>query len=145
MAHNLPLAGTVTALFNVTFIFPVIHEIELLAESKLPLLSYNAALRLSPPQLAPTSMVIVSIVPAARPVNKLPKGVTGLGCVLLLKTPVYPLSTLEEAVAEASWVESTKIPNSKLDEKITKARIVIMTKDNFCFDFLLVSYPTPYF
>src|SRR5437879_4779604 len=113
MAHNLPLAGTVTALLNVTFIFPVIHEIELLAESKLPLVSYNAPSRLSLPQLAPTSIVIIpNLVPAARPVNKVPKGVKWAGCVLLLKTPVYPLSTLEEAVAEASWVESTKNPNS---------------------------------
>src|SRR5437879_6791011 len=96
MAHNLPLAGTVTALFNVKFIFPVIHEIELIEESKLPLLSYSAPSRLSPPQLAPTSIVIIpNLVPAARPVNKLPKGVSEFGCVLLSKTPVYPLSTIK--------------------------------------------------
>jgi len=73
MAHILPSAGTATALFKVTFICPVVHEIELVAESKLPLLSYSAPLRVSPPQLAPTSIVIdTNVVPAPRPVNKLP-------------------------------------------------------------------------
>jgi hypothetical protein len=57
-------------------------------------------------QPAPTSMVIVGIVaPAVRPVNKLANGAVASGSVDALKTPVYPLSTLEEllvpVVAEA--------------------------------------------
>ena len=74
------------------------HETVLLAESKLPLLSYNAPLIVPlEAQPAPTSIVIVGIVaPTVRPVNKLPNGEVGLGSVQGLKTPVYPLSTLEE-------------------------------------------------
>src|SRR5438477_7692997 len=121
MAHNLPFAGTVTALLNVTFIFPVVHEIELLAESKLPLVSYSAPSRLSLPQLAPTSTVIIpNLVPAARPVNKLPKGLSELGCVSLSKTPVCPLSTIKglgiAAVVAAAVLDRGLVPTLLIAE-----------------------------
>ena len=60
MANNLPSAGTVTTLFKDRLICPTAHETELLAESKLPLLSYNAPVILPPAQLAPPTSIVIA-------------------------------------------------------------------------------------